>query len=61
LQQCYDYENRGGTMDNLSLELLIQIGILGCLIVLVIKAYEIRDNLESLNVKVGTGIDKIIR
>ncbi len=48
-------------MDNLSLELLIQIGILGCLIVLVIKAYEIRDNLESLNVKVGTGIDKIIR
>ena len=48
-------------MDNISLELLIQIGILGCLIILVIKAIEIRENLESLNVKVGSGIDKIIR
>ncbi len=48
-------------MDNISLELLIQIGILGCLIMLVIKAFEIRENLESLNVKVGSGIDKIIR
>jgi len=40
-------------------EILIQLGILACLVVLVIKAFEIRDNLESLNVKVGNGIDEI--
>ena len=40
-------------------EILIQLGILACLVVLVIKAFEIRDNLESLNVKIGAGFDKI--
>ena len=46
-------------MDNISLELLIQIGILGCLLVLVYKAYQIEDNLNSLIKNVGTGLDKI--
>ena len=41
-------------------EILIQAGILGCLVILVFKAVEIRDQLESMNAKVGFGADKII-
>ena len=47
------------TTTSVSLELLIQIGILGCLLVLVYKAYQIEDNLNSLMKNVGTGLDKI--
>ena len=41
-------------------QILIQAGILGCLVILVFKAVEIRDQLESMNAKVGFGADKII-
>ena len=42
-------------------EILILLAILACLIVLIIKAFEIRNNLESLMVQISTGFDKIIK
>ena len=36
-------------MDNISLELLIQIGILGCLVIIIFKALEIREELDRIN------------
>ena len=41
-------------------ELIFQLLVLIFLAVLVFKAVEIRDLLESLNVKVGVGADKIL-
>ena len=34
-------------MENINLEILIQMGILGCLLVIVFKCIQIEDNLES--------------
>ena len=46
-------------MENINLEILIQMGILGCLLVLVFKSFQIEDNLNSLMKNVGAGLDKI--
>jgi|AACY02.17.fsa_nt_gi hypothetical protein len=47
-------------MENqINLELLIQIGILGCLVIIIFKALEIREELDRINVEMKVGIDKI--